>query len=94
MIKPLKIIVITLGLLIIIASTIIIIALFDKFKKKQIETSDKTTMYLDINKDHIVSSNVEDNNLYIHLKDENGDHIIKVFDINNSNLTKEIYLNK
>ena len=94
MIKPLKIIVITLGLLIIVASTIIIIALFDKFKKKQIETSDKTTMYLDINKDHIVSSNVEDNNLYIHLKDENGDHIIKVFDINNSNLTKEIYLNK
>ena len=94
MIKPLKIIVITLGLLIIVASTIIIIALFDKFKKKQIETSDKTTMFLGINKDHIVSSNIEDNNLYIHLKDENGDHIIKVFDINNSNLTKEIYLNK
>ena len=94
MIKPLKIIVITLGLLIIVASTIIIIALFDKFKKKQIETSDKTTMFLGINKDHIVSSNIEDNNLYIHLKDENGDHIIKVFDINNSNLIKEIYLNK
>ncbi|MBH43757.1 MAG: hypothetical protein CMP25_03080 [Rickettsiales bacterium] len=94
MIKPLKIIVITLGLLIIIASTIIIIALFDKFKKKQIETSDKTTIYLNVNKDHIVSSSVEDKYLYIHLKDENGDQKIKVFDINNSNLTKEIYLNK
>ena len=94
MVKPLKIIVITLGFLIILTLTIIIIALFDKFKKKQIETSNKTTIYLDLNKDHILHSNIEDNSLFIHLKDDNGDQIIKVFDINNSNLIKEIYLNK
>ena len=94
MIKPLKIIVITLGLLIIIASTIIIIALFDKFKKKQIETTNKTIIYLDVNQDHIISSNVDNSNLFIHLKDENGDQMIKVFDIDNNNLIKVIYLNK
>tara|TARA_B100000989_G_scaffold264635_1_gene217121 strand:+ start:572 stop:856 length:285 start_codon:yes stop_codon:yes gene_type:complete len=94
MIKPLKIIVVTLGFLILITLTIIILALIDKFNKKQIETSNKTIIYLNINKDQIVSSDIENNNLFIHLKDENGDQIIKVFDINNSNLIKEIYLNK
>jgi len=74
--------------------TIIIIALFDKFKKKQIETTNKTTIYLDVNQDHIISSNVDNDNLFIHLKDENGDQMIKVFDIDNNNLIKVIYLNK
>ena len=74
--------------------TIIIIALFDKFKKKQIETTNKTTIYLDVNQDHVISSNVDNDNLFIHLKDENGDQMIKVFDIDNNNLIKVIYLNK
>ena len=94
MIRPLKIIVVTLGFLIVLVSTIIIIALFDKFKKKQIETTNKTTIYLDVNQDHIISSNVDNDNLFIHLKDENGDQMIKVFDIDNNNLIKVIYLNK
>ena len=94
MIKSLKIIVTTLGFLILLALTIIIIALFDKFKIKQIETTNKTTIYLDVNMDHIMSSNVDNNNLFIHLKDENGDQMIKVFDIVNNNLIREIYFNK
>ena len=94
MIRPLKIIVVTLGFLIVLFLTIIIIALFDKFKKKQIETTYKTTIYLDVNQDHIISSNVDNDNLFIHLKDENGDQMIKVFDIDNNNLIKVIYLNK
>ena len=94
MIRPLKIIVVTLGFLIVLVLTIIIIALFDKFKKKQIETTNKTTIYLDLNQDHIISSNVDNSNLFIHLKDENGDQMIKVFDIDNNNLIKVIYLNK
>ena len=94
MIRPLKIIVVTLGFLIVLVSTIIIIALFDKFKKKQIETTNKTTIYLDVNQDHIISSDVDNDNLFIHLKDENGDQMIKVFDIVNNNLIKEIYFNK
>ena len=94
MIRPLKIIVVTLGFLIVLVLTIIIIALFDKFKKKQIETTNKTTIYLDVNQDHIISSNVDNDNLFIHLKDENGDQMIKVFDIDNNNLIKVIYLNK
>ena len=63
-------------------------------KKKQIETTYKTTIYLDVNQDHIISSNVDNDNLFIHLKDENGDQMIKVFDIDNNNLVKVIYLNK
>ena len=94
MIRPLKIIVVTLGFLIVLVLTIIIIALFDKFKKKQIETTNKTTIYLDVNQDHVISSNVDNDNLFIHLKDENGDQMIKVFDIDNNNLIKVIYLNK
>ena len=94
MIKPLKIIVASLGFLILIVLTIIIIALIDKYNKKQIERSYKTITYLNIKNDQILSSNVEKDNLFVHVKDENGDQIIKVFDINNSNLIKEIYLNK
>ena len=94
MIRPLKIIVVTLGFLIVLVLTIIIIALFDKFKKKQIETTHKTTIYLNVNQNHIMSSNVDNNNLFIHLKDENGNQMIKVFDIDNNNLIKVIYLNK
>ena len=94
MIRPLKIIVVALGFLIVLVLTIIIIALFDKLKKKQIETTDKTTIYLKVNQNHIMSSNVDNNNLFIHLKDENGNQMIKVFDIDNNNLIKVIYLNK
>ena len=94
MIRSLKSIVVTLGIIIIILTAIIITTLFKRVSIKQNSNDSlKKSSSLSISpKYDIISTEVEDNLLYIYLKDTEGKDLIKLYDLNNNQMLREINL--
>ena len=94
MIKSLKSIVVTLGIIIIILTVIIITTLFKRFNIKQNSNHHiKKSSSLSINSNYdIVSTEIEDDLLYVYLKDTEGKDVIKIYDLNTNHILNEINL--
>ena len=94
MIKSLKSIVVTLGIIIIILTVIIITTLFKRFNIKQNSNHNiNKSSSLSINSSYdIVSTEIEDDLLYVYLKDIEGKDLIKIYDLKTNQILKEINL--
>ena len=94
MIKSLKSIVVTLGIIIVMLIAIIITTLFKRVSIKQNsnDSFEKSSSLSISPKYDIISTEVEDNLLFIHLKDNKGKDLIKLYDLNNNQMLREINL--
>ena len=93
MIKSLKTIVITLAILILILVSIILITLYSRFSSNfEKEYNYSKNEYLNIKQKYdIVSFDIENHYLYVHLK-SNDSEKIKIINLKNLNDMKDIYL--
>lgn len=82
MIKNLKSLVISLGIIVLLLFSITIVSLIYKLKNRDIKSIENLELIPKLNSNSIVNSlEVRDNLLYLVVKEENGEQLVKIYNL-------------